>query len=931
MKRKGTIKTYGRHRMRVVAVEGWSSDDEKQKHVFSFNNSSSHESSNSSGGNDSSSFIPRITRSTRKKYVNEKQSQNKENNFARSRTAKYSYRGNSSDSDCEVRRPGLRDSTNKYNSRPNTSTRVTSKTSKSLFQSVLKKNTPKPKSNENSYDFSELEEYSLLVVSDGSKNSSTTAAQNLRVPDQAGIDTSTPCRKTAIKINNCDISHIEDLQDSPISTDRSPCIHDPKSTTPQLDFSSIAASPSLDEESEEATRSEHISNIEELSIDDSSLSDKPLASINKHLQVNKRTRNQLSPSPLALRSRSNYDKTQSLFDSPDLSRHAKVQRVSPEDLKCYIDLSRLKDSFITRHTRSYDKSKSLFDSSGSSRSSRSSRPGGSTGRLSPPLERELTLDDTELETEGEELSHIIEEDEISSDDEVDNDDENDSDYVDDDDNDDDVDDDDDEIVCDDDKLQEYYKGTNDEDLEVTRYTLTDLAIEDGDESSEEDDCSLVKSGSLDPISEEDEESMEESIEYHSDKHSSKLSQNESQSETEEMFHTATDMSHKVPENSRLSDLRNESKSCLKPCYTPTTANLSRSFVEMLTPNKKKGSIPDSPKSKILSQCQQQRIVSFTDCIPLKMLNECTKIGEGVYGEVFRAFRNGKSVAIKIIPIEGYFLVNDERQKTFAEVLPEVLISIELSELRNNKQTKTENFCQVNSVCCVKGAYPKQLLKQWDDYNEKSGSENDRPDIFDADQLFIVFEFADGGCDLESFKFDNPLEAKSVIQQSIYALAVAEEAFEFEHRDLHIGNVLVKRTEDKMKSFHLNDETVEIESNGVHVCIIDFTMSRLMKDGLVIHCDLADDETLFQGKGDYQFDIYRLMKDHNENKWEAFQPYSNVLWIHYLTDAILKRKKFKSNTRLDREILKEIRTFYKELLEYNSARHLVLVSEFCQSS
>ncbi|KAK6174323.1 hypothetical protein SNE40_017626 [Patella caerulea] len=922
MKRKGTIKTYGRHRMRVVAVEGWSSDDEKQKHVFSFNNSSSHESSNSSGGNDSSSFIPRITRSTRKKYLSE----NKENNFAGSRKAKYSYRIDSSDSDCEVRRPGLRDTSNKYNSRPNTSTRVTSKTSKSLFQSVLKKNTPKPKSNEDSYDFSELEEYSLLVVSDGSKNSSRTAAQNLRVPDESGIDTSTPCRETARKINNCDISHIEDLQDSPISTDGTPSIHDPKSITPQLDFSSIAASPSLDGELEEATRSEHISNIEELSVNDSSLSDKPIASINKHLHVNKRTRNQLSPSPLALRSRSNYDKTQSLFDSPDLSRHAKVQRVSPEDLKCYIDLSRLKDSFITRHTRSYDESKSLFDSSSSSssRSSKSSRPGGSTGRLSPPLERELTLDDTE----GEELSHIVEEDEISSSDEVDNDDENDSDYVDDDGDDD---DDDADIVCDDDdsKLQEYSKGNNDEDLEVTRYTLTDLAIEDGDESSEEDDCSLVKSGSLDPISEEEEESMEDSLEYHSDKQSSKLSQNESQSETEETFHTATDTSHKVPENPRLSGLRNES--CLKPCYTPNTANLSRSFVEMLTPNKKKGSIPDSPKSKILSQCREQRIVSFTDCIPLKMLNECTKIGEGVYGEVFRAFRNGKSVAIKIVPIEGDFLVNDEKQKTFPEVLPEVLISIELSELRHNKQTKTENFCQVNSVCCVKGAYPKQLLKQWDDYNEKSRSENDRPDKFDANQLFIVFEFADGGCDLESFKFDNPLEAKSVLQQSIYALAVAEEAFEFEHRDLHIGNVLVKRTEDEIKSFQLNDETVEIESNGVHVCIIDFTMSRLMKDGLVIHCDLADDETLFQGKGDYQFDIYRLMKDHNENKWESFQPYSNVLWIHYLTDAILKRKKFKSNTRLDREILKEIRTFYKELLEYNSARHLVLLSEFCQPS
>ena len=57
-----------------------------------------------------------------------------------------------------------------------------------------------------------------------------------------------------------------------------------------------------------------------------------------------------------------------------------------------------------------------------------------------------------------------------------------------------------------------------------------------------------------------------------------------------------------------------------------------------------------------------------------MMKTVTKIGEGVYGEVFRAQRGRQSVALKVIPIEGNFPVNDEPQKTFEEMLPEIVIS-----------------------------------------------------------------------------------------------------------------------------------------------------------------------------------------------------------------------------------------------------------------
>ncbi|KAM6940659.1 serine/threonine-protein kinase haspin [Xenentodon cancila] len=329
----------------------------------------------------------------------------------------------------------------------------------------------------------------------------------------------------------------------------------------------------------------------------------------------------------------------------------------------------------------------------------------------------------------------------------------------------------------------------------------------------------------------------------------------------------------------------------------------------------------SDAEKVYSECGQQHPLPWDACILPARMKRCVKIGEGTFGEVFSTNNaSGDTVALKIIPVEGDEKVNGEDQKTFGEILHEIIISKELSSLKEKQHNQTRGFIGLNNLHCVQGCYPPEFLKAWDAFDKKKGSENDRPDFFEKTQLFLILEFEFGGTDLENSNgtLASLGVAKSILHQVTAALAVAEQELHFEHRDLHWGNVLVKVTRQKMGSFFLNGVAHSVETKGVLVRIIDYSLSRLEIDDLTVSCDISNDKELFMGQGDYQFDVYRLMRQENGNDWSSYHPHTNVLWLHYLCSKLLSMKYRSSTGRGTKDVRGELARFHDNVLQYSSA-------------
>ncbi|KAG2436314.1 hypothetical protein HXX76_006625 [Chlamydomonas incerta] len=287
-----------------------------------------------------------------------------------------------------------------------------------------------------------------------------------------------------------------------------------------------------------------------------------------------------------------------------------------------------------------------------------------------------------------------------------------------------------------------------------------------------------------------------------------------------------------------------------------------------------------------------------------------KVGEGSYGEAWRlgggkaAERGGAAapgVVIKVVPIEGKQNFNGGPQKTAADMQSETLMCRELSALGASAAPGamdhfTSGFVRTHAVAVCRGPYSHELVKAWDKWDAKHGSENEPVSQLPPDQLYWCIAMEDSGTDLEKYdKLEGWDQLRSVLLQVAVSLAVSEAALAFEHRDLHWGNVLIRPHAPPDGSAgtmtaRLRGHTLKVSSCGLVATIIDFTNSRLQAaDGTLAFCDLEADQAVFEGtRGDVQFDTYRWMRSAVDRDWSARCPETNCLWLSYLAEVLAQQ-------------------------------------------
>ncbi|KFM71235.1 putative serine/threonine-protein kinase haspin-like protein, partial [Stegodyphus mimosarum] len=145
-------------------------------------------------------------------------------------------------------------------------------------------------------------------------------------------------------------------------------------------------------------------------------------------------------------------------------------------------------------------------------------------------------------------------------------------------------------------------------------------------------------------------------------------------------------------------------------------------------------------------------------------------------------------------------------------------------------------------------------------------------------MYVIFEMDYGGISLSKYMPKTQKEALSIVLQLGLALAVAEEALLFEHRDLHLDNVLVKKTDKSVAYFRLKGVPIVVDNLGWEVIIIDFSLSKMVLNNTTYFHDLRFSDELFQQQGHAQYELYRVMKKALKNKWDQTLLLTNMQWV-----------------------------------------------------
>ncbi|KXX79528.1 Serine/threonine-protein kinase haspin hrk1 [Madurella mycetomatis] len=355
-----------------------------------------------------------------------------------------------------------------------------------------------------------------------------------------------------------------------------------------------------------------------------------------------------------------------------------------------------------------------------------------------------------------------------------------------------------------------------------------------------------------------------------------------------------------------------------------------------------------------------RTLTWSDvCLPGDRIE---KIAEASYAEVYRITNEHGTSIIKTVRLESPIKPQtkaqersglvDEEPHSEEDMLGELRISEWLADI--------PGFVVYKEQYVVRGKAPKALLETHQAFHRRMKRKDpDRlqfypsPSRYLDETRFLVVELGDAGIALEDFELTSISQVWDIFLHTALALARAEDLIEFEHRDLHEGNLCIRRVRPPTtKPFSSPPSPLQFGFSGLDITILDYGLSRAADPSSrasstpsIVAYDLEKDLALFTSThAPLQTNTYRAMRSFLINadrvpllldpkhhtvpyppcrstssatssassssggtpiSWREHHPYTNVLWLAYLYNYLIRH--FKGDR-------KELAQFKKETAE-----------------
>ena len=314
----------------------------------------------------------------------------------------------------------------------------------------------------------------------------------------------------------------------------------------------------------------------------------------------------------------------------------------------------------------------------------------------------------------------------------------------------------------------------------------------------------------------------------------------------------------------------------------------------------------------------------------------TKIGQGSFATVLKMeliHGPGEYSVWKLMPLKpstGTGSRPRNESTLIKDAATEVRMLYAMSDI--------DGFVQFRSAHVVEGVVPEQIRKAHESWAKTLKSDDIwygtdmRAEYPSKNQLWLLMEMTDAGKDLDVVfstarlqkTFFSIQETWDIFWGVAEALMRGEAQAEFEHRDLHPGNICIKLRDEP---FDLTDEHGIPRLSKREVTLIDYTQSRLtLESGDVLAT--AVDESIFRQNDDHpvaqrQYETYRDMRDMVRmgrkpgiaigQMWGEYVPATNVLWLHYILAELLRLTKKQGGTREESDMIEAIERLESKLL------------------